>query len=481
MCGTSSLSIFDIADSLQFENQNLAPFVNFLNNKNVQRSSMTPSVVVSNMSDSKVEGRTNKNATPSEPSEIEIVSNFIRNNFQYSSQAWRSYEKLGRRKAVKLNRKTNPFLQGFSGSVMRSSANTKQSMSAEAMNNNLLLLKAFNGLNSFNDSQCPAKRIIANIDPATQALVNSSSKSCFCKTIYVIIASLSEDTQVLFRQVKPMLLGKILYSPNTPQYQKLIKQANRTLSNIDQISQMITRGADIITQFLNLTDMEILKQWSAGITVGLDQMFNLSSSANNFNTPLNLTNMLSQIELTSQMLYFIANSMECLELNKFVAYPDEKLAVSAGLKLISEETFWATVVFQNPEQLDPNNHSALPEMVNYKIRMNALLTHDTTYTQDKIYRFGPSNCLGCNAYFLYGFIYIQDMLEKAIIEVKSNQSQMFGLVGQMMPYPCYVSDRFIVAISRSMPLFMVLAWIYTVSMMVKDIVYEKERRLKGKL
>ena len=38
--------------------------------------------------------------------------------------------------------------------------------------------------------------------------------------------------------------------------------------------------------------------------------------------------------------------------------------------------------------------------------------------------------------------------------------------------------RFTMAISRSMPMFMVLAWIYSVSMIVKGIVYEKEKRLK---
>lgn len=48
----------------------------------------------------------------------------------------------------------------------------------------------------------------------------------------------------------------------------------------------------------------------------------------------------------------------------------------------------------------------------------------------------------------------------------------------MTPYPCYVNDKFVNAISKTLPLFMVLAWIYTVSMMVKDIVYEKEKRLK---
>ena len=34
------------------------------------------------------------------------------------------------------------------------------------------------------------------------------------------------------------------------------------------------------------------------------------------------------------------------------------------------------------------------------------------------------------------------------------------------------------AISRSLPLFMVISWIYSVAMIVKGIVYEKEMRLK---
>ena len=70
------------------------------------------------------------------------------------------------------------------------------------------------------------------------------------------------------------------------------------------------------------------------------------------------------------------------------------------------------------------------------------------------------------------------MLEKAIIEVKTNRTQKFGIDTQITPYPCYINDKFVNAISTSLPLFMVLAWIYTVSMMVKDIVYEKEKRLK---
>lgn len=70
------------------------------------------------------------------------------------------------------------------------------------------------------------------------------------------------------------------------------------------------------------------------------------------------------------------------------------------------------------------------------------------------------------------------MLERAIIISKTNLTYPMGINTQMTPYPCYVNDRFSTAIANSLPLFMVLAWIYTVSMLVKDIVYEKEKRLK---
>ena len=49
---------------------------------------------------------------------------------------------------------------------------------------------------------------------------------------------------------------------------------------------------------------------------------------------------------------------------------------------------------------------------------------------------------------------------------------------QQFPYPCSVDDRFILAISRTFPLFMTLSWIYSSAMIIKSIVYEKERRLK---
>lgn len=41
-----------------------------------------------------------------------------------------------------------------------------------------------------------------------------------------------------------------------------------------------------------------------------------------------------------------------------------------------------------------------------------------------------------------------------------------------------VSPRFLRVLNRSLPLFMTLAWIYSVAMIIKGVVHEKEARLK---
>ena len=60
-------------------------------------------------------------------------------------------------------------------------------------------------------------------------------------------------------------------------------------------------------------------------------------------------------------------------------------------------------------------------------------------------------------------------------------SAMPGVTLQQMPYPCYIEDRFIIAIARTFPMFMTLAWVYSASMIIKSIVHEKEMRCNTRI
>ncbi len=95
-------------------------------------------------------------------------------------------------------------------------------------------------------------------------------------------------------------------------------------------------------------------------------------------------------------------------------------------------------------------------------------------------------------YHSYTFIYLQNAIEHAIINAHTGRNLSYGIQTQQMPYPCWINDkyisffisitkehvpffRFVNSIRQMLPLFMVLSWIFTVSMNVKDIVHEKEK------
>lgn len=48
----------------------------------------------------------------------------------------------------------------------------------------------------------------------------------------------------------------------------------------------------------------------------------------------------------------------------------------------------------------------------------------------------------------------------------------------MFPYPCWLNDKYLFIISRTLPMCMVISWVYIVAISTKRIVYEKELRLK---
>ena len=342
-------------------------------------------------------------------------------------------------------------------------------------NQQLIKLTAFfqslNILKQVPSNKCPSK-----LPGYSYSLYqNSTTKSCFCQTGYNLIRSISRATKFAFDQMRSMLLGKILFTPNTPAYVELIQKINTTFSNIDKMGQIVGNIADLLENTLNdfnLTEDTNIESFS-------QQINTLISSIPNLNLTFQIKPLINQAKLIIEILKFIRNSIDCVELNKFVSYSNENQAVEDGLNLIDRNAFWSLIVFDNQEEIDPvTNTTKLPKILKYKIRMNAYHVHDTSFTQDKFYTYSRTDCIYCNLYFLYGFIYIQDLTEKAIIETKTNKSQNYGIIGQMHPYPCYVNDKFMNVLSRTLPLFMVLAWIYTVAMMVKDIVYEKEKRLK---
>jgi len=80
-----------------------------------------------------------------------------------------------------------------------------------------------------------------------------------------------------------------------------------------------------------------------------------------------------------------------------------------------------------------------------------------------------------------GFIYLQYMVNRHIIEDNFTNDPQFStnkVYLQKMAYPAYIQDNMLKSIQTTLPLFFVLAFILYVIMLAKNLVYEKELKLK---
>ena len=83
-------------------------------------------------------------------------------------------------------------------------------------------------------------------------------------------------------------------------------------------------------------------------------------------------------------------------------------------------------------------------------------------------------------YYDEGFLALQHAVDEGIIyqlNTSADQDNVMVLL-QRYPYPPYVQDAFVSALQSYLPLILLLSFIVTAPSIVKDIVIEKESRLK---
>jgi len=128
--------------------------------------------------------------------------------------------------------------------------------------------------------------------------------------------------------------------------------------------------------------------------------------------------------------------MSKVSVDIFKGFPDEESIVNYTLNQAYQDnvTVFASVIFQTRKD------GSLPPHVHYKIRQNSSFTEKTNEIRRAYWRPGPNT--GGRFYFLYGFVWIQDMMERAIINTFVGHDVVEpGNYVQMFPYPCYTRDE----------------------------------------
>uniref|UniRef100_A0A7N5ZZB3 ABC transporter domain-containing protein n=1 Tax=Anabas testudineus TaxID=64144 RepID=A0A7N5ZZB3_ANATE len=321
----------------------------------------------------------------------------------------------------------------------------------------------------------------------------------FCKSLIRGLES-NPLARIVWRGIKPLFIGKLLYTPNTPAVQQVMKEVNKTFADLRLLQELneawIEVGPQIKNYMESSVEIQLLQvrlstgrknlrpEFAVLVNMRLENTsWTASRIARFLSTPspdaprkpgapptwLDIYNNISHTITT------LAQVTECFSLNKLEGLETEGQLVDRALELLEDREFWAGVVFLLPNSSSPK----LPPHVTYKIRMDIDDVTRTNKIKDRFWDPGPAaDPFNDMRYVWGGFVYIQDLVERAVSRFLTGVQQNTGIYIQQMPYPCYVDDVFLRVLNRSLPLFMTLAWIYSVAMIIKGVVYEKEARLK---
>uniref|UniRef100_A0A8C2XHM9 P-type phospholipid transporter n=1 Tax=Cyclopterus lumpus TaxID=8103 RepID=A0A8C2XHM9_CYCLU len=308
----------------------------------------------------------------------------------------------------------------------------------------------------------------------------------FCKSLIHGLES-NPLSRLVWRGIKPLFIGKLLYTPDTPAVQQVMKEMNKTFEDMQILQELNAAWMEVGPQIKNYMESSVeiqLLQVAVLVNLRLENTsWTASRIARFLATPspdaqrkpsapptwLDIYNDLSHTITT------LAQVTECFSLNKLEGLETEGQMIDRALELLEDRQFWAGVVFLLPNSSSPD----LPPHVTYKIRMDIDDVTRTNKIKDRFWDPGPAaDPFNDMRYIWGGFVYVQDLVERAVSRMLTGVQQTTGIYIQQMPYPCYVDDVFLRVLNRSLPLFMTLAWIYSVAMIIKGVVYEKEARLK---
>lgn len=101
------------------------------------------------------------------------------------------------------------------------------------------------------------------------------------------------------------------------------------------------------------------------------------------------------------------------------------------------------IIFKLPSRPGHSVHGglSLPPVLNYTIRMSSRITQTTNRIRERIWTVGPHNSTSQSQIYSRAFIYLQDSIERAIIELQTGKKpEEIAVQVQAMPYPCYNKD-----------------------------------------
>uniref|UniRef100_A0A671U5U1 ATP binding cassette subfamily A member 12 n=1 Tax=Sparus aurata TaxID=8175 RepID=A0A671U5U1_SPAAU len=321
----------------------------------------------------------------------------------------------------------------------------------------------------------------------------------FCQNMYLDMVNTTGGA-IAWAFLKPMLMGQILYTPDTPVTRAIMEKANTTLQEFANLrkhsedwiesSDYVLNSAQLLSHSLPMLQVQTL---TAAFCCISDYSRRLASNSHLSLFKANMTEMLEKNKHILKQITTLSTLMvdlsSCITFDRYRGYDSAEQLDDTAQELAKNRELYASVIFKLPKDDDdsssrkrqarsPSSASSLPPKVSYTIRMHM----DNVMRTDRVRNnyFVKDNHISSSLTMRYnrGFVYLQESIDWAIIETQTGQRVMEPAVQlQPFPYPCHLRDEYLEAISFVFPLMLMMAWVLFVADFVKKLVHERELRL----
>uniref|UniRef100_A0A0D9R9Z8 ATP binding cassette subfamily A member 12 n=1 Tax=Chlorocebus sabaeus TaxID=60711 RepID=A0A0D9R9Z8_CHLSB len=317
----------------------------------------------------------------------------------------------------------------------------------------------------------------------------------FCFSLYKDIINMPAGP-VIWAFLKPMLLGRILYAPYNPVTKAIMEKSNVTLRQLAELREKSQEWMDKSPLFMNsfhLLNQAIpmlqntlrnpFVQVFVKFSVGLDAVELLKQIDELDILRLKLENNIDIIDQLNTLSSLTVNISSCVLYDRIQAAKTIEEMEREAKRLYKSNELFGSVIFKLPSNRSwhrgyDSENVFLPPVIKYTIRMSLKTAQTTRSLRTKIWAPGPHNSPSHNQIYGRAFIYLQDSIERAIIELQTGRnSQEIAVQVQAIPYPCFMKDNFLTSVSYSLPIVLMVAWVVFIAAFVKKLVYEKDLRL----
>ncbi|CEF68575.1 Retinal-specific ATP-binding cassette transporter [Strongyloides ratti] len=293
-------------------------------------------------------------------------------------------------------------------------------------------------------------------------------------------------------KIKPLAAGYILITPKNNESQIIYDKISKGLFQLSDIIEYIKYfivNKDLIKSVLNNSDINkiinILEKEEKNFyfldIFEITNTISILKSYYNIHYPF-----LSFTDTIIDMIYEnifkeLENIIPCLYFDRIQFVKNETEMENTALCLQKYNMFYTGIVLHdisvfNSTDLNTYNFTSLNNSIIYSLRpVNYLIDTGTKIFSRFHVRHLPRNDYTQDLkYFTSGFIYLQDIIDRILIEQKTKLPiPKFGIYTQQEPSPCVLYDTSF-DINYSISLCIVSSFIFTFGLLVKNVVGEKE-------